>query len=112
MEALDLFSAAALSEPRIYNSAAPFVKGSATSLRAAESIEPVRMTQREKVRLFVMASGAVGATRKEIAFALGMSENSVRPRVKELLSMRAVMVSGQPPRDGCEVLVPFAREGA
>lgn len=53
-----------------------------TSEAAAESIEGVRYTLRERVLMFIQESG--GATDIEIANALGLAENTARPRRYEL----------------------------
>jgi DNA-binding NarL/FixJ family response regulator len=75
------------SRPRrnpLYNGTAPAVAGSATSEGAARAIEGKRPSKRQLVYGYILSRGAEGATRKEIAVALGMSENTVRPRVVEL----------------------------
>lgn len=61
-----------------------YVEGSATSKAAADTIKAMRKSKREQVYLFILSQGYYGATRKEIAAALSMSENTVRPRVIEL----------------------------
>lgn len=77
-----------------YTEAAPAV-ASAPSRRAAERIEPKRVTKAEAVYRWVLARGAYdpdsrtgGATRPEIAIGTGFSENTVRPRVCELLEQQ------------------------
>lgn len=58
--------------------------GTATSLAAAESMECHAAKQRREV-LNYLKDCADGATREEIERGLGMSGNSVRPRVSELI---------------------------
>jgi hypothetical protein len=62
------------------------VPGSATSEAAARRIEPTRLSKRELVYAYILSRGDAGATRPEIAEALNMSENTVRPRVCELMN--------------------------
>lgn len=64
---------------------APFVRASATSHAAAESIAPHAGKQAARVLDFLRERGAHGATRAEIAVALEMGAQSVGPRVLELL---------------------------
>lgn len=56
-----------------------------TRTAAAQSNHERRPSQREIVYLYVLGQGDRGATRKEIAANTNLSENSVRPRVAELL---------------------------
>lgn len=70
--------------------------GTATSLAAAESMEGHAAKQRREV-LNYLRDCADGATREEIERGLGMSGNSVRPRVWELRRMGLVKQVGQRP---------------
>ena len=56
-----------------------------TSKRAAINKRPTASAQRERVYRYLAECGSYGATREEIQEALGLSGDSVRPRVKELL---------------------------
>lgn len=63
----------------------PFVRESETSRRAALDAYPRQGSQRARI-LFALQPGIGGAqTREELAIGLGLSENTVRPRVKELI---------------------------
>lgn len=84
-----------------------------TRQAAAADNAPRRLSQREVVYQYIASRGAQGATRKEIAEATGLSENSVRPRIAELArqydnagSRPQVYETGLPEdvRDGCSVL--------
>lgn len=59
-----------------------------TSIEAAERITPDAATLRGLVFGFIRGRGQEGATREEISIALEMSENTVRPRVWELLGAK------------------------
>jgi hypothetical protein len=98
---------------------APHVAGSRTSKKAAEAIEPRRPVQRERVLTFLLSCGAHGCTRPELALGTGLSENSVRPRVLELMEERdevygtpRVVASKRTTRNGCALLYAgkFARD--
>lgn len=65
---------------------APFVAGSATSEAASRNVDRTRLSKKEQVYRFILGRGAFGATRTEIASGTGLSENTVRPRVKELMA--------------------------
>jgi DNA-binding MarR family transcriptional regulator len=62
-----------------------FAKSSETSRKAALANYPRSGTQRERILNVLLRNGASGATREELAQALGMADNSVRPRVRELV---------------------------
>jgi len=57
----------------------------ATAKLAATLVMPYSGTQRKRVLNAVWRAGIAGATRDEIAERLGMSPNTVRPRVVELV---------------------------
>lgn len=63
----------------------PYQKHSATSRAAALHNAPKSGTQRQRVLAYLVDRGDHGATRQEIAAALNMSDDSVRPRVVELI---------------------------
>lgn len=63
----------------------PHVSGSQTSKRAAERNTPRSGTQRHQLLTYLVTQGTHGATREQAADALGMSHNSARPRLGELL---------------------------
>lgn len=69
-----------------YRGRAPHNK-TETSEAAAVEIEPQRGTLQFEVWRFVARCGDHGATRPEIASGTGISENTVRPRVSELLAL-------------------------
>lgn len=86
-----------------YRGVAPRVPGSATSEAAAARIEPQRLSKRAVVLAYITSRGADGATRKEIARGTGLSENTVRPRVCELINGGAIRALDAE-REGCAVL--------
>ncbi len=59
--------------------------GTLTSRAAAIAIAPLVPTQRARILAFIDSHGSEGSTRDEIEDALGMSGNSVRPRVRALI---------------------------
>lgn len=64
----------------------PAVLSSPTSVEAAHSIDGAAAASlRMAVLAFVRGRGAMGATREEIERGLGISGNTVRPRVCELM---------------------------
>lgn len=69
----------------------PSVAGSATSHKAAESIRPKAAALRRQVFDYIATRGWAGATRQEIEAALGISGNTVRPRVVELVKAGMVI---------------------
>lgn len=76
----------------------PFVRGSETSRKAALANYPRQGSQRQKVLLqvaFMSGTRERGVTRDELADRLGMSPNSVRPRVAELVEGGWVRESGR-----------------
>ena len=66
----------------------PVHSGSATSRAAAEQIEPHAGTQRAAILAYIREHD--GATRQELCLALNMPNNSVCPRVIELLKMHLI----------------------
>lgn len=60
-------------------------KHGATSRNAALGVKPRSGTQRAHVLDLIVGASSHGLTRDEITFVSGMSPNTVRPRVKELL---------------------------
>lgn len=67
----------------------PFVRTSETSRKAAVASYPRQGSQRHRIiaRLFERQTGGrPGATRDELAAELGLSPNTVRPRVVELIA--------------------------
>ncbi len=92
----------------------PHVQGSATSAAAAASHSASdAATMRARVLAYIRSRGIHGATRLEIQDALGMSGDTVRPRVCELIARGLIETSGEIRRTASgrpsEVLV--AREG-
>ena len=93
-----------------YGGRAPAQRTSATSLAGAERIQPHAPRQRERVLAFVRTTGAVGATRTEIALATGIAINAVCGRVAELLHREdGRLVRTGRRRDGGEVLAAEGR---
>lgn len=82
----------------------PAAPGSQTSEAAAVRVTPRGPTMRDHVRLYLVSRGAYGATRQEIADALGMRLQSVCGRVAELLERTQVVATARR-RDSREVLV-------
>lgn len=58
--------------------------GTATSAAAAKAVSGKAEIDRRRVLAYLVECGPVGATREEIAHALGMDGDTVRPRVWEL----------------------------
>jgi uncharacterized membrane protein len=78
--------------------------GSATSAAAAEAVEPRRGSQRANILEALRLAGGTGLTRTEIAQAVDLSENTVRPRVLELVDDGLVAETVRE-REGRRVLV-------
>lgn len=72
----------ALSDPS-ENQLGPFVRDSETSRKAALDAYPRQGNQRSRILGKLRSSGP--ATREELAVLLMLSENTIRPRVKELI---------------------------
>jgi hypothetical protein len=72
----------------------PYVKGSATSHAAAESMKPHARTIRQRVYEYILSRGGFGCTDEEVIAALGVSPSTARPRRGELVQMGAVKKTG------------------
>lgn len=81
--------------PFFRNALGPFQRGSETSRQAAFDNYPRSGTQRRRVLDAIRNAGDDGMTRDEVAGTLGLSSNSVRPRVKELLGAALIRESGK-----------------
>ena len=75
-------------------SEAPFVRGSGTSLRAAEAIAEGAPSLRRRVLRLIEAS-VTGMTDEEIQEFLDMNPSTERPRRVELVDAGLVMDSGR-----------------
>ncbi len=64
---------------------------------AAESIDRVRPTIQDAVYMALSLAGPLGLTRIELATRTGISENTVRPRVRELLKAGLIVEAGTRP---------------
>jgi len=105
-----LFYAPATRRRTPYGGHAPAQRTSATSLAGAERIQPHAPRQRERVLAFVRTTGALGATRLEIAAATGITINAVCGRVAELLHREdGRLVRTGRRRNGGEVLAAEGR---
>jgi Helix-turn-helix domain len=62
-----------------------FARGSETSRKAALANYPRAGSQRARILEHVLASGGAGRTREELEDRLGLTGNTVRPRVRELI---------------------------
>jgi hypothetical protein len=76
----------AAADPNIAMANHAYVRADARPTSAAAAVEalPRSGTQRAKVLEAIREAGLDGLTDQEIAVALGLAENSVRPRRKEL----------------------------
>jgi predicted transcriptional regulator len=72
----------------------PYVKGSATSEAAAESMEGKSPGLRERVFRVVQGAGSYGMTADEIEEFSFISGNTVRPRLVELRRAGRIQHSG------------------
>jgi hypothetical protein len=70
----------------------PFVQGSSTSLQASCLIDA--NTARMRV-LVALKANPEGLTRQQLEAELGMSGDTVRPRVAELMARRLIRPSGE-----------------
>ena len=71
----------------------PLYSRDGTSFDAALDIEPARETLRDRVMRHIATTG--GATDIEIAEALGLAENTARPRRYELEKNGSIIDSGE-----------------
>lgn len=81
-----------------------FARGSATSKAAAVKVRKKKPSQRDLIHAKLVEAGPNGMTRKEIASALGYSENTVRPRVLELIADGRAFEAKDHVRDGCTTI--------
>ena len=79
----------------LFNQTAPYQPTSATSREAAEAIKPVAGRCRRQVLEGFRSFGNEGATRQEIADFIGMSGDTLRPRVLELARIGALVNTGR-----------------
>lgn len=96
-------------QPRKRYRVPPAAPGSTTSEAAAVRITPRAPNMRETVRRFVVSRDVYGATRQEIADALGMRLQSVCGRVAELLERHQIVATTRR-RDSREVLTAMEAE--
>lgn len=78
---------AVLNTPGVAHHAAPW-----TSHAAARWMKTRTGSQRRRMLEYYSARGIVGATDQEVARALNMADNSVRPRRAELAAMEAIEI--------------------
>jgi len=97
-------------EPAKRYAVPPAAPGSRTSEAAAVRVTRRAPTMREHVRLYLVSRGDYGATRQEIADALGMRLQSVCGRVAELLE-RTQAVATERRRESREVLIAATEAG-
>lgn len=71
----------------------PFQRSSATSEAAAASVEEHVEAQAERIVAFLRERGPYGATREEIAIALGIRLSSVCGRVARLMALHEIRES-------------------
>ncbi len=88
----------------LFETPAPYQRGSKTSKAAAELIKPKAPTKRAIVLAFVKGRSLRGATNNEIAESNGMKLQTVCPRVNELAKRYLLRDSGRT-RDGSTVWV-------
>lgn len=69
--------------------------GTTTSIAAAESVRSTAATDRQRVLDAIRAAGIHGLTREQIEVTTGLTGNSVRPRVAELLAARTIEEAGE-----------------
>jgi len=68
--------------------------GSETSRAAAEYIEPMAKSLKAQVYRYILKCGTDGATDHEIRDALGLKDNTARPRRRDLVIEELVEDSG------------------
>lgn len=88
----------------------PFVRTSPTSREAAVSVYRPVTTLRRRVFEFLLDRGGHGATADELEVGLGLSGNTIRPRLVELRERGFVVDSGatRPTRAGRRAVVYLA----
>lgn len=69
--------------------------GTQTSIAAAESVRSTAATDRQRILEAVRAAGIHGMTREQIEVATGLTGNTVRPRVAELLAAGTIEEAGE-----------------
>jgi hypothetical protein len=105
----------------------PYAKHSATSRDAAVAVRPRAMNHERQVYETIVAAGAKGVTRKELAACIGWAENQqnrITGRVAALITAGKVREDhtiqydrlGEPTwqvvrRDGSAVLIAVGRQG-
>lgn len=91
-----------------------FSKKSLTSKKAALAIEPRSGTQRWQILMTLRFAWQEGLTREEIADRLDMGDNSVRPRVRELIEGGHIVETDRTRKTegGQDAVVLIAREHA
>jgi hypothetical protein len=72
----------------------PYVRGSLTSLQAAESIAEVSGSLRSKILAHISASGIKGMTCDQCEEDLGMSHQTTSARIRELRRDKAILDTG------------------
>jgi hypothetical protein len=87
------------------------VNTSNTSAAARERVQPYLTRLHGKIYAAVLKAGSRGLTREELEHHTRMRGNSVRPRVRELLAMKLLTLSGEERRteSGCMAEVLIAR---
>ena len=73
----------------------PYAKGSDTSRQAAESMEEIAPTIRQRVYNFVLNQGEFGTTDDEIEIALGLTHQTASARRRKLVQIGAVYKTEQ-----------------
>lgn len=89
------------------NQLGPFVKSSSTSRQAAVKSYPNSGAKRFRIFKLIASWGGFGGTREEIGDKLNMNDNTVRPRVKELIDHGFVSEPGatKKTRSGCQAKI-------
>ena len=96
-----------------YRGYAPFVD-SATSQAAADSIEPTRGTLQHDIHGYIRKMKRYGTTADQIEDKLGISLNTVRPRLRELEEMGLIAKTERtrPTRSGRQAKLYVSHEYA
>lgn len=82
-----------MTQPELFDPAAPYVRTSETSRLAAEQIQHRTHIDRERILAYVRAT--YGATDNEIQAALFMDGNTERPRRVELVNEGKLVAAGR-----------------